>query len=115
MRPRLDLQLKATTILRGDESKFKFPLSTKNYNDLRVETQTPRLLVILDMPRLETEWITVTLESLILRKSAYWQSLQGAPETDNTKTVTVEIPKSQIFDVNGLRNLMERSRQGAVE
>ena len=50
--PSLDLQLKATINLRPriNRSEFSFRLKKSNYNQLREESQTPRLLVVLDMP-----------------------------------------------------------------
>ena len=43
-RPALDLQLKATTELAEAQDGFRrLRLGIKNYDDLRVETQTPRL------------------------------------------------------------------------
>jgi Domain of unknown function (DUF4365) len=114
MRPRLELQLKATINLPQGEAGFSFPLKVKNYNDLRVETQTPRVLVVLAMPEDEKDWINVSAEQLILRKVAYWVSLRGSPESDNKESVTVTIPASNVFDVDGLQRLMEKSRQGMV-
>ena len=62
-RPALDLQLKATADLAETQDGFRrFRLPIKNYNDLRVETQTPRLLVVLDLPQDEAQWMTVTTE-----------------------------------------------------
>ncbi len=68
-RPALDLQLKATTTLAEPQSgTLHFRLPVKNYNDLCVETQTPRLLVLLELPEDEERWMTVTDEELILPK-----------------------------------------------
>ncbi len=115
MRPALDLQLKATINLRqaGDES-FRFLLPVGNYERLRIDTQTPRLLVVLDLPRDEQQWLTVTEDELIIRHRAYWLNLRGWEETDNRRRITVAIPKENIFDVAGLQDLMERSRTGVI-
>ena len=68
-RPALDLQLKATADLAEAQDGFRrFRLRIKNYNDLRVETQTPRLLVVLDLPHDEAQWMTITMEALVLRR-----------------------------------------------
>ncbi|MDE0290852.1 MAG: DUF4365 domain-containing protein [bacterium] len=59
-RPALDLQLKATTdIAERQDGLLPFRLSIKNYRDLREETQTPRLLVVLELPTNERRWMTV--------------------------------------------------------
>ena len=115
-RPALDLQLKATTGLGEPQAGFlPFRLKIKNYSDLRVETQTPRLLVVLELPEDESRWMTLTTEELVLRRRAYWLSLQqGYEEVVGQQTVTVHIPEDNVFDVNALRTLMERSRSGEI-
>lgn len=116
MRPALELQMKATFNLRqaGDES-FHFPLPVNNYNLLRIRTQTPRLLVVLDLPRDEQQWLTITDDELVIRHRAYWLNLRGREETDNRESVTVAIPQANLFDVAGLQNLMAQSRAGVIQ
>ncbi len=116
LRPALDLQLKATTALAEPQGGFlRFRLSIKNYNDLREETQTPRLLVVMELPSDESRWMTVTHEDLVLRRRAYWLSLQRKHEkVVRQKTITVCIPEQNLLDVEVMRNLMERSRTGKI-
>ena len=115
-RPSLDLQLKATTKLGPELNGYHSfsSLSIKNYNDLRVETQAPRLLVVLDLPQDESRWMTVTPEELILRRRAYWLSRQGKGAVSNRQTVTVHIPVGNLLNVESLKTLMGRSRKGEV-
>ena len=87
-------------------------MNRHNYDLLRMETQTPRLLVVLDLPREEKRWVTITANKLILRRRAYWLSLQGREATDNRSSVTVHIPRGNVFDVENLRALMDQSRRG---
>ncbi|KKZ14065.1 MAG: hypothetical protein TH68_05765 [Candidatus Synechococcus spongiarum 142] len=116
--PALDLQLKATTKLGPEQNCYRsFPsLSIKNYNDLRKETQTPRLLVMLELPQDESDWMMVTPEKLILRRRAYWLSLQGGEhgEVSNKTKVTVRVPVGNVLDVEMLQTLMEKSRKGEI-
>ena len=111
MRPALDLQLKATVNLkRRDDGHVRFPLKRRNYDLLRMETQVPRLLVVLDLPKDEDRWMTVTADELVLRHRAYWLNLQGREETLSKASITVEIPGGNLFHVESLRCLMEQSR-----
>lgn len=113
MRPLLDLQLKATINLKRSRDGFlHFRLCIKNYNDLRIEVQSLRLLVVLDLPKEEQRWMTITQDELILRHRAYWLNLQGREETANQSSVTVRIPEENLFNVESLRTLMEQSRTG---
>ncbi len=115
MRPALELQLKATVNLAdAGDGNVRFPLPRRNYDLLRIEAQTPRLLVVLDLPREQEQWLTVTADELVMRRQAYWLSLKGYAETDNETSVTVRIPKENCFDVASLRALMEKSRTGRL-
>ena len=116
MRPAIELQLKATINLSDPhDGHVGFPLRRRNYDLLIVDTQTPRLLMVLELPRDERDWLTISYKSLILRRRAYWLNLKGSPETTNTTSVTVKIPESNIFDVDNLHRLMEQSRTGTIQ
>jgi hypothetical protein len=115
MRPSLDIQLKATVNLgESVNGAFRFPLRQRNYGLLREQTMVPRILVLLDLPKDEADWLRVTPEELVLKRCAYWASLVGFPETDNKETVTISIQAGNRFNVEGLRALMERARTGAI-
>ena len=115
MRPALDLQLKATINLgEASDGFLRFPLKQRNYDLLRIDTQTPRLLVLLDLPTERDHWMTITEQELILRRCAFWLSLAGCEEKPNRSSVTVQIPPENRFDVNTLRTLMELSRGGKI-
>ena len=116
MRPALDFQLKATINLgESANGSFRFPLKRRNYDLLRIETQTPRLLVVLSLPREESQWMTITADELVLRRRAYWVNLKGAAETTNQDSITISIPDEHLFDVPNLNTLMEQSRQGRIQ
>ena len=116
MRPAIELQLKATINLSEPHDGYvRFPLRRRNYDLLIVDTQTPRLLLVLDLPREKRDWLTISYKSLKLRRRAYWLNLKGSPETTNTTSVTVKIPESNIFDVDNLHRLMEQSRTGTIQ
>ena len=115
--PMLALQLKATVNLRSLRATggqmFSFRLKAENYEWLRDDSQVPRLLIVLDMPRAESEWITIAADELVLRRCAYWLNLHGSQQASAAQP-TVYIPKSQVFDVPGLQGLMEQSRNGSL-
>ena len=115
MRPALELQLKATINL-GDpkDGTFQFRLPSRNHNLLCFPTQTPRLLVVLDLPRDQQQWMSVTSSELIIRHRAYWANLSGRAETQNDSSITVPIPTQNVFNVPNLQALMEQSRIGRI-
>lgn len=114
VRPKIDVQLKATINLTDAGENLKFPLKRRNYDRLRGPSQTPRILVVLHFPTDQAEWMAVTPTALTLRNCAYWVSLKDAPETTNSSAVTVSIPKAQRFDVGSLKTLMEQSKTGSL-
>lgn len=115
MRPALELQLKATITLHDGGDHVRFRLPRRNYDLLRLATQTPRLLVVLALPNDPNQWMDITADELVIRYRAYWMSLPGFGETANQTSVTVHIPKQNRFDVAGLQSLMEQSRTGSIQ
>ena len=116
MRPALDLQLKATVNLRSAaDGDLRFTVPRRNYDLLRIETQTPRLLVVLDLPDEPSQWMTITDGELVLRRRAFWLNLRGREATDNQSSVTVRISRRNVFNVESLRSLMNQSREGIIQ
>ncbi|MDE2921542.1 MAG: DUF4365 domain-containing protein [Acidobacteriota bacterium] len=116
MRPAIGVQLKATSQhLAEDDSYLRFRLKRRNYDLLREETQTPRVLVVLQLPADREQWLTITEDDLVLRYRAYWLSLRGSEDTTNSTSVTVSIPKANLFNVESLDLLLERSMRGTLE
>jgi hypothetical protein len=96
----------------GDEV-IRYPLVVKNYNDLRVENiHTPRLLVVVVVPEQLDNWLTQSQQELCLKYCGYWVSLRGKPPTENQTTITVSIPRQNIFNVEALKNLMQQIGAG---
>lgn len=115
MRPSLDIQLKATVNLGHQvDGVFRYPLKRRNYDLLREVTMVPRVLVVLDLPKSEPDWISVRDSELLIRRCAYWTSILSFPERDNEHTVTISVQARNRFDVDGLRALMERARTGSL-
>ena len=115
MRPALALQLKATVNLgEPKDGYFRFSLKRRNYDLLIQATQTPRLLMVLDLPKNKDEWLTFTVDSLVLRRRAYWLNLKGCRETTNLNFITVSIPTTNLLDIKSLRELMKQSQGGNI-
>ena len=106
--PRIELQLKATAQDELNNGHLAFPLPVKNYDDLRGDTLVPRLLVVLQLPEDSNRWLEQTEDQMISRRCAFWLSLRGEPETGNSKTVTVHLPRGNCFTVDALQSLMLR-------
>lgn len=110
-RPRIEFQAKASSRELLQEHHLTFPLSIKNYDDLRADVIVPRLLIVVLMPEQQDDWLHHSEEQLCLRHCGYWLSLSGQPDTDNTTTVTVHLPRQQRFDSETLHALMTRAER----
>jgi hypothetical protein len=107
-RHRLEFQVKCTAapLLQGDD--FGFELPKKNYDDLRIDTVIPRLLLVLVVPGDAEKWIRQTERRMNLRHCGYWKSLRGLGDSPNSSSVTVRIPRSNVLTPLALRSLMLR-------
>jgi hypothetical protein len=92
--PRLDVQLKCTGAALP-EAAFSFPLEAKNYDELIDPSwQTPRILVVVAVPKELDEWLDAKPSELTLRHVALWKSLRLDPASSNTTSVTVRLDPS---------------------
>lgn len=87
-------------------------MEVKTYNDLRdTEVGCPRILVLLALPQDEPAWTEQTEEYLLVRKCAYWMSLKGLGPTTNTAKNRVAIPRTNVFSVTALLELLDKVRK----
>ena len=75
-------------------------------------SDNPLLLIILLVPEKVEDWLQQSETELCLKRCAYWVSLRGQPESNNQTTVTVYIPRTNIFSVDALQTLMQRIANG---
>lgn len=105
------IQLKATTIVPSQQnSKLSYFFhGIERYEKLRSTTaSSPRILVVLFLPKDANKWLTWSTERLVLQQCAWWESLRGAPESMNRSGVTVYLPEVQTFSPDGLQALATR-------
>ena len=108
----IDFQAKATSqdIVQGDYLSFRLPID--NYNDLRLQTRFPRILIVLLMPKETENWLNQTEDELCMRHCAYWRSIEGEPDVPNTANVSVHVPLSKMFSSDQLIDMMHRADRG---
>ncbi len=145
LRPALELALEATTRLEPPKAGYAaYSLSLCHYERLRMRTQTPRILVVLDLPRQEERWSGVNFTELVLRHRAYWlnlqdpgfqghdlrghdlqyhdlrdhglrdHGLQDRKEISNMNSVRIPIPTKNLFNAAALQWLMGLSMTGDI-
>ncbi|MBO9539481.1 DUF4365 domain-containing protein [bacterium] len=105
--PIIQVQLKATACDPFEtETSFSFQLPIKNYNDLRSHSMAPRLLVVVTLPLLKDEWLTMTDDALIAKRCAYWAKLKGLSDSSNTHTQSIVIQRNNRFTSSTLKQMM---------
>ena len=105
-RSRIEFQAKSTSqdILKGDSLHFRLPV--KNYDELRIDCWSPRILIVVMMPGATEPWLSQSEDELRLVSSAYWLSLAGMPQVANFTKVTVPVPTANSFNRTQLEDLM---------
>ena len=108
-RPRLEVQLKCSARDLMHREYLHFPLEIKNYNDLRDEhVLVPRILIVMAVPNETNDWLVQSEDQMVVRHCGYWLSLYGSLPTTNSETVTVRIPRKQMFTPAALSDIMQR-------
>ncbi len=73
----------------------------------------PRILVVLLLPETPAEWLSQGNKQLVVRYAAYYLSLCGLPERKDVKySVSVDMPRKNLFSVGNLRRLMAQASRG---
>lgn len=106
----VSIQLKSTTEkgVTVVDDYIKYPLEAKTYNDLVSMSRhvIPLILVLFILPENENEWVKLTSNDLVVKKCAYWFTLEnGTEKTTNTHKVTISIPQSNLIDLSFFNNL----------
>ncbi|WP_211319360.1 DUF4365 domain-containing protein [Quadrisphaera granulorum] len=106
--PTVKAQVKTTVTARmTDAGDLVYDLDVTTYELLRrTDHAVRRVLVVVSLPEGEAAKVRVTEDGTLLVGRAHWISLEGAPPTTNTSTVSVTLPASQAVDPEGLRRLL---------
>ncbi len=112
-RPKIDIQLKSTSVDAGSQKEIRYRLKEKNFRELSLtDLVAPRLLVLVVVPEDVEDWIECSPDRLVLRRNVYWLSLAKAGELNNSKSFTVSIPRSNLFTPQALRDFMRKVENG---
>jgi hypothetical protein len=112
---KLYVQLKSSIVAEVRDTCVSYEMEVKTYTTLtmvRPLRASPRILVLLALPQAEGEWFDQDEERLIMRKCAYWFSLRDCKPTENLKSIMIDIPRKNLFNVDNLRAIMDRVYQG---
>jgi len=60
------------------------------------------------IPESPSEWIKQSEDKLCMQRCAYWINLRSEPPSQNTESVTVYIPRINLFTVDALKAMMQQ-------
>jgi hypothetical protein len=102
----LQAQVKSTTNWIEKDEFLLYDLEAKAYNKLVAFESKTAILIVLKLPKNEKEWLKCTEDCMELQNCCYWVILDG-PQTTNTSSIRIPIPRKQIFDPNAVSYLLE--------
>ncbi|MCX8305113.1 MULTISPECIES: DUF4365 domain-containing protein [Enterobacter] len=106
--PKIDLQLKSTSNFDVKDGKISYALKKKNYMDLIGDNVlSPRYLVLLQLPEDVSEWLLNSERGVSLHNCCYWCSLRDYEPTENTSSVTIKMPVTQVLTSSFLKDMMK--------
>lgn len=114
----LDFQLKAaasTNRYRLEPEIVRYRLEVQTYNDL-VDRQlslgeSPCILLLVTLGSIDDSWLTLT-ESELLMKACYYYVFVKGDLSANQESVTIQIPRTQRFTPQVLRELFNQVERG---
>lgn len=110
----LDFQAKASANWELMNNEIVYDLEAKTYNDLvsRSDAEATLVLVLLCLPKNQSEWHISTASETTLRHCCYWYVIRGEI-TDNTATKRIFIPCENLLTPENLKMLLvaERTRR----
>ena len=111
--PQIDLQLRTSTGAEVRATEVAYDIDIRTYNRLRrTRADRPCLLVLLILPADEVLWVTQSAEELVVRRCAYWASLEGKAPTTNQATIRITIPRANVFSAEAVNLWMARLSGG---
>jgi hypothetical protein len=106
-------QLKSTVDFRQTPESIIYDLNADTFNMFaKWDGPSPCYLLLMCLPRDCADWTGTTENAMELRKCCYWHHIPPGIPTKNTSSVTISIPRSQVFTHQALLNLMQTHMNG---
>jgi hypothetical protein len=63
------------------------------------------------LPEDEAQWLSQSLEELVMRRCAYWVSLRGVEPTTNQRTIRIRMPRANVFSSAAVCQLLDEAKE----
>ncbi|MDR2762057.1 MAG: DUF4365 domain-containing protein [Planctomycetaceae bacterium] len=111
-RVQIDVQLKSTRQnLKIKNNKIIYSLPESQYNRYILPATVQLVFILFCVPSKLSDWVSLSDDELILRKCAYWTSLNNAPYCDK-KTATIQIPTKNLITDKSLFTIVKIISEG---
>ena len=113
-RPKVDLQMKATTQQKRVEHAeyISWPLKISHYDQMRAPSPIPMVLAVLLLPAAVETSVEHTLEHILIRRCAFWVNMVGMPAVPEQDSKTVHLPKENVFSPDALTLMLDKVSRG---
>ncbi|MFE2532592.1 DUF4365 domain-containing protein [Streptomyces sp. NPDC059371] len=113
--PEFNVQMKCTTrteLLR--KKHMAWPMKPDTYKKLiQPKRMAPSYLMVLLVPGEPESWLEIDESQLLTRSRMYWQEAALLPPfKEGNETQTVQLPRSNLFDVSQLLGIMKKIGEG---
>ena len=103
---RFDIQVKSVRqhLVNERDGKVVYDLDADTYNHLvKQDGRSPLILVLVVLRGQPSDWVNITNEETVMRCTAYYKDLAGKKETENQCKRRIFIPKTNVFNPEGIR------------
>lgn len=111
----VDFQMKSSTNWSLDEDHVVYDLESKTYNDIVNRNADPiavsLILILLCLPKAQSEWLEGSETALTLRNCCYWVKFSGEP-TQNIATQRIRVPRKNVLNREEIHEILRREREG---
>lgn len=112
----LSFQLKASIDWELEDDHVVYDMEASAYNRLIVsstEGTLPVALVLLCLPRDETEWLNACEDYLVVKRCCYYHFLDGN-KTENVRSIRLRIPRVQLLTPDTIELLKQQQFGGLL-
>lgn len=108
----LAFQVKATINWELVEGNIVYDLEAKTYDDIvgRSDSEITMILVLLCLPKDQSEWHEATLSKTTIRHCCYWHMLRGEP-CGNSSSKRIYIPAKNLLTPDSLKTLLAAEKE----
>lgn len=105
-----NVQMKATQNYNQNGRSTKYELDAEAHDRLVAHDEGSIVLIVFCVPKVATDRFLVNEDGLTIYRCCYWYPRPDTM-TPNKRSVTIDLPRANLFDPNACRSLMERARK----